>query len=93
MAQPAKTKDDRIDLRVSEEAKQLIERAAAIAGMNVSTFTLSTTLRAAKEEIVAYERLSLSKRDSEVFLTAVESLPKANSALRSAMTQFARKHR
>ena len=56
MSQAAKKKDDRIDLRVDDSAKQLIERAASIAGMSVSSYTLSNTLRAAREEI-GLERL------------------------------------
>ncbi len=93
MSQAARKKADRIDLRVDDSAKELIERAASIAGMSVSSFTLFNTLRAAREEIATYERLSLSNRDRDLFLATVANPPKANEALRSAMSQYARKYR
>lgn len=93
MSRAAKKKEDRIDLRVDDNAKELIERAASITGMSVSTFTLSNTLRAAREEIAAYERLTLSDRDRDLFLATMASPPKANEALRVAMKQYAKKYR
>ena len=93
MSQAAKTKDNRIDLRVDETAKKLIERAASIAGMSISSFTLSTTLRAAREEIAAYEQLALSNRDRDLFVATIENPPRANEALRSAMKQFKEKYK
>ena len=93
MSQAAKKKDDRIDLRIDDSAKELIERAASIAGMSVSTFTLSNALRAAREEIAAYERLSLSVRDRDLFLATIANPPKANEALRTAMKLHAKKYR
>lgn len=85
MSQAARKKDERIDLRIDDEAKELIERAASISGMNISAFTLSSTLRAAREEISQFERLSLSNQDRDLFVSAILSPARANSALRAAM--------
>ncbi len=93
MSQAARKKADRIDLRVNDSAKELIERAASIAGMSVSSFTLHNTLRAAREEIATYERLSLSNQDRDLFLATIANSPKANEALRSAMKQYAKRYR
>lgn len=85
MSQAARKKDERIDLRVDDEAKALIERAASISGMSVSTFTLSSTLQAAREQISEYEKLSLSNRDRDLFVSAILAPARANAVLRAAM--------
>ncbi|MBC7385753.1 MAG: DUF1778 domain-containing protein [Cryobacterium sp.] len=85
MSQAARKKDERIDLRVDDRSKELIERAASISGMSVSTFTLSSTLQAAREQISEFERLSLSNRDRDLFISAILTPSRANAALRAAM--------
>ena len=85
MSQAARKKDERIDLRVDDSAKELIERAASIRGMSVSTFTLSSTLRAAREEISEFQKLSLSNRDRDLFVSAILTPARPNAALRAAM--------
>ena len=93
MSQTAKKKEERIDLRVNDEAKDLIERAASITGMSVSAFTLSNTLRAAREELTAFEKITLSDQDRDLFLTKMANPPKANEALRTAMKKFKKNYR
>jgi uncharacterized protein (DUF1778 family) len=85
MPRPAKKKEDRIDLRVDKNTKKLIEQAASIKGVSVSSFTLSSTLQAAREQISAHERLTLTNRDRDLFITAMLNPPKANTALKAAM--------
>lgn len=93
MSRSVKLKSDRIDLRVDDTAKELIEQAASITGMSVSTFTLSNTLRAARQEIAAFERLTLSNRDRDLFLSTMATSLKANEALHVAMKQYSKKYR
>ncbi len=92
MSQAAKKKDDRIDLRVDDTAKELIERAASIAGMSVSSYTLSNTLRAARDEIAAHETLTLSDKDRDMFLATLADPPKASNTLRAAMSRYKKKY-
>ncbi|MGK5087516.1 DUF1778 domain-containing protein [Bdellovibrionota bacterium FG-2] len=90
MSSAAKKKLERIDLRVDNEAKTLIEQAASIRSMSVSSFTLTSTLQAAREQILEHERLSLTNRDRDLFVSTMLNSPKANAALIAAMKQ---KHR
>lgn len=93
MSHAAKKKEERIDIRVDDETKELIEKAASIAGMTVSSFTLYMTLHAAKEKILEHGRLSLSNADRDLFIDTVLNPPKANKALRKAMTKLKGKYR
>ena len=46
MSETTKAKDSRLNLRVSLEQKELLERAAAIKGFSVRAYTLSRLLPA-----------------------------------------------
>ena len=71
----------RINLRTSPEAKALIERAAAIMGSTVSSFMLQNAYEAARRLIAQQEVLTLSDRDRDAFLNALENPPEPTQAL------------
>ena len=71
----------RINLRASPEAKALIERAAAIMGSTVSSFMLQNAYEAARRLIAQQEVLTLSDRDRDAFLNALENPPEPTQAL------------
>jgi uncharacterized protein (DUF1778 family) len=83
-----KTKINRIDLRVSSEQKELLERAASLQGLSLSAYLLSHGLKAAKAELETYQKLVLSDRDRELFLSLVTNPPKPNQSLKDAMKKF-----
>lgn len=47
----AKAKTSRIDLRVTQEQKELLERAASLKGISLSAYTLFYVLPVAQQEI------------------------------------------
>lgn len=71
----------RINLRTSPEAKALIERAAAIMGSTVSGFMLQNAYEAASRLIEQQERITLSDRDRDAFLDAIENPAEPTQAL------------
>lgn len=75
------TESARINLRTSPEAKALIERAAAIMGSTVSSFMLQNAYEAASRLIAQQETLTLSDRDRDAFLNALENPPEPTQAL------------
>ena len=77
----SKTESARINLRTSPEAKALIERAAAIMGSTVSSFMLQNAYEAASRLIAQQEIFTLSDRDRDVFLNALENPPEPTQAL------------
>ena len=76
-----RTESARINLRTSPEAKALIERAAAIMGSTVSSFMLQNAYEAALRLVAQQDTITLSDRDRDAFLQALEHPPKPNQAL------------
>ncbi len=66
------TESARINLRTSPAAKALIERAAAIMGSTVSSFMLQNAYEAARRLVAEQEVITLSDRDRDEFLAALE---------------------
>ena len=71
----------RINLRTSPEAKALIERAATIMGATVSSFMLQNAYEAAVRLIAQQDVITLSDRDRDAFLNALENPPQPTQAL------------
>jgi uncharacterized protein (DUF1778 family) len=65
-------RDERIDLRVSTGLKTLLSRAASYSGMSLSSFLVSIAADRAKEVVAEHETLTLTPRDWEAFLTALD---------------------
>ena len=81
-------KGSRIDVRVSSEHKELLETAAAMKGLSLSAYMLSESLAAAQKDIKAHQKLTLSDRDRDLFLSAMYNPPSPNSALSAAIAEF-----
>ena len=85
-------KDATIQLRLNAEQKTIIEHAAALCGASVSVYMLSNSLKVAEQEIASHERLTLSKDDWELLMSAIENPPKPNQALKKAFREFKKKY-
>ena len=81
MSTIATTESARINLRTSPEAKALIERAAAIMGSTVSSFMLQNAYEAASRLVAQQEAITLSNRDRDLFLKALDKPAKPTKAL------------
>jgi len=77
------TRTRRLDLRLTSEHKDLIERAARATGEPVSGFVLSSALERAREALDAEARTVLSKRDWAAFLEALDDDRPATSLVRA----------
>ena len=82
------SKTNRIDLRVNQEQKNLLETAASIKGISLSAYLLANCLEIAKEDIAKYQKLILSDRDRDLFLLLIANPPKPNQDLAKAMEEF-----
>jgi uncharacterized protein (DUF1778 family) len=85
-------KDCRIDLRVTQEQKELLERAASLKGISLSAYTLFHVLPAAKQDIDKNERLVLSNRDRDLFLSVMENPPELKGKLKAAIQEYRNKY-
>lgn len=79
---------ERIDLRTSAETKALIARAAATAGMSVSAFLLAAAQERAKAVLGEADALTLTQRDWDAFIAALDSLDKPRPKLAAAMERY-----
>ena len=84
-----RTKDARVDLRMSSENREIIAQAAEINGLGLTDYMLSVTLPAARADIDAARTISLSSRAFNAFLDLLDApdTPQA-AALRSATTMW-----
>lgn len=81
IATATSTESARINLRTSPEAKALIERAAAIMGSTVSSFMLQNAYEAARRVLAQEEIITLSDKDRDAFLYAIDHPAKPTQAL------------
>lgn len=79
------TQLDRINLRTTHETKTIIEQAAELMGTSLSAFMLSHAYEAAKRVINEQQFLTLSNRDRDAFVAALENSPKPNKVLRDLL--------
>ncbi len=81
------TKSARLETRVSQEQKDLIERAAAYTGRTVSDFVIAHVEVAAKKVVEEYERIHLDKVQSRTLVDALLSPKRPNKKLRHAVAE------
>ena len=83
----------RLDLRLDPKRKHLIEQAAKLLGQSISAFTVSSAVRQASEIVERFGTLSLSDRDRDAFLAALDNPPKPNARLKKAFKSHDKKVR
>ncbi|QCR35533.1 DUF1778 domain-containing protein [Nissabacter sp. SGAir0207] len=77
-------KKQRIDLRLNENDKSLIEEAAAMTNQSISQFMVNTASQRAAEIIDQHRRLILSEESWNLVQDAINNPPEPNSRLKRA---------
>lgn len=78
----------RLEARVDPEVKRLLERAARIQGVTLTSFLASSARKAAVEVIEQHELLRLGQHDSKALVDALLHPPEPNEALTAAATRY-----
>ena len=78
----------RFDMRLSKEQKDLLEKAAAIRGQDLTSFALGVLLDEASEVLSRYEARTLSHRDMNELLKLLEHPPAPKAALKAAFRRL-----
>ena len=78
----------RLDFRLSQENKRLIEQAAMINEQTVSDFVLSITLPIARERVSQGHLTKLSNRDRDIFLALLDDESEPNEALKQDFSEY-----
>ena len=92
MSGSEKTKSSRIDLRVTQQQKELLETAAAFQGVSLSAYTLSHLIPIAQKQISDREKLVLSDRDRDLLMSALENPPQLKGKLKEAIKNYQQKY-
>jgi uncharacterized protein (DUF1778 family) len=75
----------RMNLRLRPEQKATLMRAAALRNTDLTDFVLQLALREAKAVIEEAERITLSERDTRLWLDLLDNPPKPNRRLIAAI--------
>ena len=75
----------RMEQRTKPSVKAQIQQAAALLGIDETTFVSSAALAQARRTIADHERTLLSAADREVILAALETPAEPTAALRQAL--------
>ncbi len=84
----APIKTERLSCRMAPKHKRLLERAAALHGLSLTDYLVSTAQQVAQSELLAEEHIRLSAADWEALLAMLENPPAATPDLERAMAQF-----
>jgi uncharacterized protein (DUF1778 family) len=85
------TRIERLEARVSREAKALCQRAARLQGLTLTDFVVNSAVEAAKRTVRESEFLELSYRERVAFVEALLKAPTIpNAKLRKAAKRYAR---
>ena len=80
----------RMNFRTKPRIKATIQRAAALAGLDDSAFTMQAAYQAARAVINAHERTELQGVDHAAFFAALDQPAPATPALKAALQRHQR---
>lgn len=89
----ATIKESRLNIRCDNRARRLLDKAAGYAHLSVSEFVLSHALASAEQVVQAHEAITLTQKDFQAFLNALDVPGKPNAALKRAFRRHAEKIR
>jgi uncharacterized protein (DUF1778 family) len=84
---------NRAQYRPTAEQKELLVRAAGLAGQTLSDFMRTAVEDRARRVIAEHERIALSARARDTFLAALAQPPQPNDRLIALMERYAREVR
>jgi uncharacterized protein (DUF1778 family) len=80
----------RIEVRLGPKQKRLFERAAAIEGVTLTDFAISSMQRAAATAVQEHAQIELSQRSQRMFVEALMNPPEPNETLRATVKAYKR---
>ena len=77
------TKNNRIDIRLSDEDKRLIEKAASCFSQSISSYILTVVIKQAKLDLMDYGAIVLSNQDRDYVLNKTDEPGEPNDNLKN----------
>lgn len=81
-------KQDRIELRASQNERKRLLEAAIFTGMTLSAFLRQAALEKSDNVLKNRDLITLSDRDRDIFLAALENPPGPNKRLQQAFNTY-----
>ena len=75
-------KEKRIEFRVPDEAKRIIEDAARLSNVSLSSYILSVTLKQARLDLSQNETIILNNQERDALMDALSKPAQPNEALK-----------
>ncbi len=82
-----KRKNARLDLRLPTDTKELLQKAATLAGLDLTAFTLSAAIEKADEVLARHNTRLLSDKERDRFLDILEN-EEPNEKLLNSVAQY-----
>ncbi len=82
------TTTTRLDLRVSQQNKQIVQEAAALKGISVTDFVVQAAKLEAERTLAEHHIIRLVQEDARAFYDALQNPPEPNEALQEAARAF-----
>jgi uncharacterized protein (DUF1778 family) len=88
---PEKTRNARLEARVSTDQKELFQRAATLTGQTLSEFVIDSTQKAAAKVVQEHDLIRLSREEQIAFVSALLNAPEPGTRLRKAAENYRQK--
>lgn len=82
------TKSPRFNIRMPENARAIIDQAAALEGRSTSDFVLASAVEKARQTIESHQRIVLSREESIAFAELLLNPPQPSDKLRAAVADY-----
>ncbi len=76
------TKSNRIDIRLSDTDKEIIEKAASCSRQSVSSYIISVVVKQAQLDLIENETLYLSNQDRDFIVNLLDNPQEPNEHLK-----------
>lgn len=86
----AKRKEERLEARVSAEAKALCQEAASLEGRSLTDFIVSSAVETARRVLRDRALIELSQRDRNAFVESLLNPPLPGQRLQQAARRYER---
>lgn len=81
------TRSEKLDLRLSLDAKQKLYAAAAAAKLSVSDFVLDSALSRADETLADRQRFGLNAEQWSAFMSALDEPPRSHPRMKRLLNE------
>ncbi|MBI4563542.1 MAG: DUF1778 domain-containing protein [Planctomycetes bacterium] len=79
----------RFEMRLEKEQKELLERAAAVKGQDLTAFALGVLLKEASDVLAQHRARTVTEKGMRAILNLLENPPTPNAALKRAARRHA----